>query len=84
MLGSGDRFGGMLSFTLRGGEPARAAFVNALELAAIAVSLGDCSTLVWPWATSDLIRLSVGVEDEADLIADFRRALDAAARVVAA
>jgi cystathionine beta-lyase/cystathionine gamma-synthase len=78
MLGSDAHFGGMLSFTLRGDERARSAFINALELASIAVSLGDCGTLVWPWATSPLIRLSVGIEDEADLIADFSRALAAA------
>ncbi|HET7093245.1 MAG TPA: PLP-dependent aspartate aminotransferase family protein [Thermomicrobiales bacterium] len=78
MLGSDANFGGMLSFTLRGGEPARAAFVNALKLAAIAVSLGDCGTLVWPWAASPLLRLSVGIEDEADLLADFAQALTAA------
>ena len=83
MLGPGVGFGGMLSFTLRGGEPARAAFSNALQLAAIAVSLGDCGTLVWPWATSPLIRMSVGIEDEADLIADVAQALDAAQRATA-
>ncbi|HEU5433665.1 MAG TPA: aminotransferase class V-fold PLP-dependent enzyme [Thermomicrobiales bacterium] len=84
MLGSDALFGGMLSFTLHGGERARAAFINALQLAAIAVSLGDCGTLVWPWATSPLIRLSVGIEDEADLIDDFTQALAAAERTASA
>ena len=54
-------------------------FVDALTIPALAVSLGDVSTLVWPWAAGDLVRVSVGIEDEADLVADFARALDAAA-----
>lgn len=75
----GDRFGGMLSFRLRGGEGAIGPFLNALELCTLAVSLGDCSTLVWPFAGTDLIRLSVGIEDAADLETDLAGAL---ARVV--
>ena len=75
---TGGPCGGMLSLTLRGGQAAKAAFVDALELPLLAVSLGDVSTLVWPWATGDLIRVSVGIEDEADLLADFGQALDAA------
>ena len=39
---TGGRYGGLLSFTLKGGQPAIRAFVNALELATIAVSLGEC------------------------------------------
>lgn len=77
LVGDGeDRFGGMLSFTLRGGRAAVGPFVDALDLCTLAVSLGDVSTLVWPWVNSDLIRLSVGIEDAADLEADIRRALD--------
>ena len=75
LVGKGDRFGGMLSFTLRGGRAAIGPFVNALELCTLAVSLGDCSTLVWPFQGSDLIRLSVGIEDIADLEADVAAAL---------
>lgn len=83
LLGEGDeRFGGMLSFTLRGGQPARRAFVNGLRLATVAVSLGDVGTLVWPWATGDLIRVSVGLEDAADLEADFAAGLAAASAVL--
>ncbi|MCC6312890.1 MAG: PLP-dependent transferase [Thermomicrobiales bacterium] len=73
-----DRFGGMLSFTLRGGPPATRRFLNALEMCTIAVSLGDVATLVWPWAGRDLIRMSVGIEDAADLERDVRRGLAAA------
>jgi methionine-gamma-lyase len=70
-----DRFGGMLSFTLRGGAAAIAPFLDALDLCTIAVSLGDCSTLVWPWYTDDLVRVSTGLEDFSDLEADFMQAL---------
>lgn len=70
-------FGGMLSFTLQGGAEATERFVNALELCTIAVSLGDSSTLVWPWYTGNLVRVSTGLEDFRDLEMDVRRALDA-------
>ena len=84
LVGEGDdRYGGMLSFTLRGGRDAVGPFVNALELCTLAVSLGDYSTLVWPWAGCDLIRLSVGIEDIADLEADIRGALACAGSTAA-
>ena len=38
--------------------------------------LGDVSTLIWPLPGSGLLRLSVGLEDLADLEEDFRSALD--------
>jgi cystathionine beta-lyase/cystathionine gamma-synthase len=77
--GSNAGYGGMLSFHLAGGAAATRAFVDALQLCTIAVSLGDASTLVWPWPTEDLTRVSVGLEDGADLEQDFTRGLDAAA-----
>ncbi len=73
----GDRSGGMLSFTLRGGEAAIGPFLDALELCTIAVSLGDCGTLVWPFAGTGLIRLSAGIEDPDDLEGDLAGALAA-------
>lgn len=73
---AGDRFGGMVSFELPGGPAAIGTFLGALKLPTIAVSLGDTATLIWPVAGSNLIRLSVGLEDLADLEADFRAALD--------
>jgi methionine-gamma-lyase len=77
LVGAGnDRFGGMLSFRLRGGRDAIGPFVNALEICTLAVSLGEYGTLVWPFAGTDLIRLSVGIEDAADLEADLGAALD--------
>jgi methionine-gamma-lyase len=76
LVGAGDdRFGGMLSFSLSGNRIALGRFIDALELCTIAVSLGDASTLVWPWPDGTLIRMSVGLEDFADLAADLRRAL---------
>ncbi len=69
-------FGGMLSFRLEGGEEEMYAFTDALRLAAIAVSLGDLKTLVYPMPKRDnLIRVSVGCEDVADLLADFELGL---------
>ena len=71
----GDGFGGMLALELADGEAAVGPFLNALEFPTIAVSLGDVSTLIWP-IPGGLLRLSVGLEDLADLETDFRHALD--------
>jgi methionine-gamma-lyase len=84
LLGAGQqRFGGMITFTLAGRD-ATGPFLDALELCTIAVSLGDSSTLVWPWPCGNLIRISTGLEDFADLEADFVRALNAAVPAAAA
>ncbi len=78
LVGPGTgRFGGMLSFGLAGGREEFGAFLDRLELCTIAVSLGDSSTLIWPWHQGNLIRMSVGLEDGDDLIADVGRGLDA-------
>lgn len=71
----GDRFGGMLAFELAGGEPVVGPFLDALRIPTIAVGLGDCGTLIWPLAGTGRLRLSVGLEDLADLEADFAHAL---------
>jgi methionine-gamma-lyase len=82
----GGRGGGMIAFSLHGGQPATRAFLNALELCTIAVSLGDCATLIWPFESAvcdpatgtppaPLLRLSVGIEDGDDLEADLAAAL---------
>lgn len=77
LVGEGDdRFGGMLSFSLREGCAGNGPFLNALRLCTLAVSLGEYSTLIWPFAGTDLIRLSVGIEDAADLEVDIAAALD--------
>lgn len=73
---TGPGFGGMLSFTLHD-DNAIPRFIDALELCTIAVSLGDCSTLVWPWHTDSLIRVSTGIEDTRDLKRDFTAAFEA-------
>jgi len=69
-------FGGMLSFRLHRPED-QGPFLDHLQLCTIAVSLGDTGTLVWPWANSDLIRISAGLESPRDLVEDVRSALDA-------
>jgi len=77
LVGNGDdRFGGMMSLALAGGREAFSSFLDSLELCTIAVSLGDCSTLVWPWHRDNLIRFSVGLEDIVDLERDVFSALD--------
>lgn len=78
------RHGGVLSFRLHGGEPVLRAFLNALELCTLAVSLGECSTLVWPFEEEGVVRLAAGIEATADLEADLTQALAAAAAELAA
>lgn len=87
------KFGGMLAFELRGGIAAGRRFMNALQLVARAVSLGDAESLAQHPASmthstytaeeraahgisEGLVRLSAGLEDEIDLLADVRQALD--------
>jgi methionine-gamma-lyase len=77
LLGPGDlRCGGMIAFTLAAGRDAFSPFLDALKLCTIAVSLGDSSTLVWPWHCDNLIRISTGLEDFVDLEADIVQALN--------
>lgn len=85
--------GGMIAIELKSDKAATAAALNKLELAIIAVSLGDAETLVEHPATmthstysaeelkmagisEGLVRISVGLEDPEDIIADFKAALD--------
>jgi methionine-gamma-lyase len=77
MVGPGnDRFGGMIAISLSGGHEAIGPFLDALQLCTIAVSLGDSSTLVWPWPCGNLVRISTGLEDFRDLEADIVQALN--------
>ena len=86
-------FGGMIAFELRGGYEAGIRFMDNVQLAMRAVSLGDAETLVQHPASmthityppeerlkhgisEGLIRLSVGLENLNDLMADTRQALD--------
>jgi cystathionine gamma-lyase len=87
-------FGGMLSFTLRGGLPEARRFLEAVRIPALAESLGGVESLIEHPAimthasvpaaaraelgiTDGFVRLSVGIESEADLLADLAQALDA-------
>jgi cystathionine gamma-synthase len=81
-------FGGMMSLRVkagqRGGEPAAIATAAHVELWKRATSLGGTESLIEHRASvegagtpapPDLLRLSVGIEDCADLIADLEQAL---------
>ncbi|HKS89639.1 MAG TPA: PLP-dependent aspartate aminotransferase family protein [Stellaceae bacterium] len=77
-------FGGMLSVRIRGGEAAAIGVAARLRLWKRATSLGGVESLVEHRASiegagspvpPDLLRLSVGIEDPDDLLADFEQAL---------
>lgn len=86
--------GSTFSLYLKGGEKEAFAFLDALKIAHLAVSLGGTETLASAPAamthlsvpdqrkqalgiTDNLVRISIGVEDADDLIADFEQALAA-------
>ncbi len=86
--------GSTFSLYLKGGERESFAFLDALKIAKLAVSLGGTETLAsCPAAmthisvpddrkaalgiTDNMVRISIGVEDADDLIADFEQALAA-------
>lgn len=86
--------GSTFSLYLEGGEREAFAFLDALKIAKLAVSLGGTETLASHPASmthlsvpderkaaldisDNLVRISVGVEDADDLIADLAQALDA-------
>jgi cystathionine gamma-synthase len=85
-------FGGMVSFTLSAGEAAAKAVCAATKLFALGGSLGGVESLIsypptmshFPMQGTELaadpalVRLSVGIEGAADLIADLDQALAAA------
>lgn len=80
-------FGGMLSIRVKGGEAAAIAVAARLRVWKRATSLGGVESLVEHRASiegsgspvpPDLLRLSVGIEDADDLIADLDAALRAA------
>ena len=82
-------FGGMISLILKGGEAAGRALVERTKLFTLAESLGGVESLIeLPAAMTHasvagselevpagLVRISVGIEDEADLLADLEAAL---------
>jgi cystathionine gamma-synthase len=83
-------FGGMVSFTLRGGEPAALRVCERTRVFTLAESLGGVESLIeHPGrmthastagssleVPADLVRLSVGIESIDDLLADLSQALD--------
>lgn len=82
-------FGGMVSVQMRGGAEAARRLCSRTEIFILAESLGGVESLIeHPGAMThastagsqlevpdDLVRLSVGIEDPADLLADLREAL---------
>lgn len=90
-------FGGMITFTLRGGLTAARKFLESVRVFSLAESLGGVESLIeHPGIMTHasvpeenrralgiddgLIRLSVGIEDIDDLIADLSQAFEAAGR----
>jgi cystathionine beta-lyase len=81
---------GLFSFELKDASASRrAAFVDALELFGIGYSWGGYESLVLPVdpirtvsqpPATTLVRLHIGLEDPADLIADLAAAFDQAGR----
>jgi cystathionine gamma-synthase len=82
-------YGGMVSFRLRGGEPSAVGVCARTRLFTLGESLGGVESLIEHPARmthasvtgsplevpADLVRLSVGIEDAGDLIADLEQAL---------
>jgi cystathionine gamma-synthase len=77
-------FGGMLSLRVEGGAPGALAFIGKLRVWKRATSLGGVESLVEHRASvegahsatpGDLLRMSVGLEDLQDLVADIEQAL---------
>jgi cystathionine gamma-synthase len=78
-------FGGLLSFQVKSDAAAALALAGRLRLIARATSLGGTESLIEHRFTIEgaatgvppnLLRLSVGIEDPNDLIADLAQALD--------
>lgn len=88
-----DMPGGIIAFEVRGGLEGGKKLLNSLDLCTLAVSLGDCETLIQhpgsmthsPYTQEErakagisegLIRISIGLEDAEDIIADLKQGLD--------
>jgi methionine-gamma-lyase len=84
-------YGGMMSFVVKGGDDVATAMVNRLKICQIGTSFGQAETMIetgwmshYEWSMEDrikfgmypgFIRVSTGLEDADDLIADFEQAL---------
>lgn len=75
LTGGSGLYGGMLSMTLRDGAAAIPGFAESLQLFTFATSLGDTASLCWPMYQTDVVRLSVGLEDAEDLLSDLDQSL---------
>jgi cystathionine gamma-synthase len=78
-------FGGLMSFQVRGDADAALAVAGRLRLIARATSLGGTESVIEHRFTIEgaatgvppnLLRLSVGIEDPGDLVADLAQALE--------
>jgi O-succinylhomoserine sulfhydrylase len=84
--------GGLLSFTIRGGQPRAWRFIDNLRLISNTTNIGDTKSMITHPATTthgrlseeakaaagiapNLVRLSVGLEDTTDILADLHQAL---------
>ena len=89
---SGAGYGAMMAFAMNGDRDAQNRFVDGLRIVASAVSLGHDESLIVhvgatgrggseyypePFRRYGHLRLSVGLEEADDLVADIRAALDA-------
>lgn len=85
-----QQFGGgpIVSFFIKGGQSAGTRFIKNLTLCRVATTFGNLETIVYHYSTfarpididktaetDGMIRVSVGIEDINDIIADFERAL---------
>ncbi len=84
------QYSGMIAFDIKGDEKVHQKFLDSLKLVTHAVSLGDVESLIVYYdKNSDKLphypqifregffRFSVGLEDETDVIADIKQALEA-------
>ncbi len=83
--------GGMISFVIKGGDEVATIMANKLKICKIGTSFGQAETMIetgwmshYEWSMEDrikfgmypgFIRVSTGLEDAEDLIADFEQAL---------
>lgn len=84
-------FGGVISFNLRGELKEAETFISKLKLITLSVSLGDAETLIqipglmthrsYDFTQPNIhfskktVRISIGLEDPADILADIKQAL---------
>jgi O-acetylhomoserine (thiol)-lyase len=89
-----DGAGALITFGIKGGQPAGKRLINAVKLFSLLANIGDAKSLIIHPAstthqqlneeeqkatgvTPELVRLSVGIEDVRDILADLEQALRA-------